>query len=705
MEERHANYDELLNDLSPENTFEEYSLKSTMSNEELPLSAPSVNSTSQRSLLLLSEHIPNEKHEIDVNLGFGEEEEVKRKQISPSSINTLPPEILLKIFSYLDPVTLTEIWRVCKRWKLLAQTKEIWYKSFSNEFNTQESFPSISNSKLWILEYEDRLLARRKWAKSRLTSQYYKFMSERFVSIPSLKVDFESKKLTGLLDNGEYGSCNLINGKSYSYIPNRPFFTHKTPKYNSQYLVQILAEDDSIWVKKLQAAKSSGSSIKSSVRCEGDSLSAQNCLDICDGGYNQDYFVSGDVSGFLMCWNFKGKLIKKYKLSEFPIIFVKFDYRNKFIAIDSKKNIYYVNREEGKVHSQFSLSEEYEFSDLDTLDSNFSDAYGSRWWVEVDFGFDKVIFMHGSKIIIVDYIESKLFKSLELQCPIRGGEIQTTRPLKLIKYDKTIAGSDGILYSNLLSDNSVLVWNIRDDRAGKTIIPQCHFKTQFGKREEVTSMALNSSVLILGYRNGFSEVHDVFTGERIRNCTKDFPKNFEHYYHGCPTHKILLNPDPLMPNGVIITYDLVQYFQFGELPDDKEKRRKGKLNKSIHGQKLSNRNIKIELEEYDRQEEEKKEAQRLISKFNGDFMNEPILDDNENDISLALAVSQSESESYKNLNDEEQLKLALELSLNATNSGGSASIEEIQSNEDVLSNEFSQQLAEALRLSLEDHQK
>lgn len=699
MEERLTNNDESLNEM------EENSSKTTLSNQKLPLSTPLGNLPLQQLLSLLLEMVANEKDEADVHFGYQEEEGLRGKQIPLSSINILPPEILLKIFSYLDLVTLNEIWRVCKRWKLLAQTKEIWHKSFSNEFNTQESFPSIANSKLWILEYEDRLLARRKWAKSRITSQYYKFMSERFVSIPSLKVDFESKKLTGLLDNGEYGSCNLINGKGYSYIPNRPLFTHKTPKYNLQYLIQILAEDDSLWVKKLQAAKSSGSSLKSSIRCEGESLSAQNCLDICDSGFNQEYFVSGDVSGNLMCWNFKGKLLKKYKLGEFPIIFVKSDYRNKFIAIDSKKNIYYVNREEGKVHSQFLLSEEHEFDELDTLDSNFSDTHGLRWWVEVDFGFDKVVFMNRSKIIIVDYIESKLFKSLELPCSIREGEIQTTRPLKLIKYDKTIAGSDGILYCNLLSDNTVIVWNIRDDRPGKTIIPQCHFKAQFSRREEVTSMALNSLVLILGYRNGFSEVHDVFTGERIRNCTKDFPKNFEHYYHGCPTHKILLNPDPLMPNGIVITYDLVQYFQFGELPDDKEKRRKGKLKKSIHEQKSSNRKIKIELEEYDRQEEEKKEAQRLINKFNGDFISEPILDEDENDISLALAVSQSESDCYKNLTDEEQLKLALELSLNATNSGGSASIDEIRRNEDDLSDEFSQQLAEALRLSLEDHKK
>ncbi|KAL4234816.1 proteasome-mediated ubiquitin-dependent protein catabolic process [Mactra antiquata] len=68
-------------------------------------------------------------------------------------INSLPDELLLKIFSYLDAGSLLMAARVCQRWLPIAKDKELWDKIYSNFFN---SVPSASGTKSGKVENQNK---------------------------------------------------------------------------------------------------------------------------------------------------------------------------------------------------------------------------------------------------------------------------------------------------------------------------------------------------------------------------------------------------------------------------------------------------------------------------------------------------------------------------------------------------------------------
>lgn len=611
-----------------------------------------------------------------------------------SSINRLPAEILLRIFGFLDPATLNDIWQVCSRWKLLAQSRDVWITSFANEFHTSESFPSISNSKLWIVEYEARLQTRRRWLRLKLKSQFYKLLSA-LSSRLMIRADFDANKLLGLFYDNEYFACHLVTGKNQSYVLNsNMMYTTRTPKFNTQYLIQINGQDDSIWIKNLNTAKSLGARALSWVRCDTDSAqpAEELCLDINESAHSSsDFdFISGGSGGTVRCWTFKGKLVKEYKVSHSPIVFVKSDFRSKIVAVGSNQNLHFVNCINGDItHTETSALLE---GDLDELRDDHLTTLGSRWFVEFDFGFDKATMITPSRILVLDFTKGTLHKYMDLPAgvAIADAVLQTTRHYRTTRFDPLLAGMDGIMHCVLLTNDVVMVWNIRDDTPGSHIVPQCQIRVGDGVRGPVNAMALNSSVLVLGYSNGYSEIRDLFNGEYVRTCTKNFPKSMDRTYVGAPVEKIILNPDPAVPNGVVVSLNLVHYFQLGDLAPRRDAKKR-KSPRTPNSQKVGHRAIMSQLDDYKMQEEERQESQRLQRKYNGN--NTGVDREMEDELTIVLALSKSEIERQR-LSEDDQMRLALELSASA-----SETTPDTASHEDE---EFARQLAEVLRLSLEE---
>lgn len=84
------------------------------------------------------------------------------------SINDLPSELLIQIFTHLDPIYLNSLRLVCKHWNYIINDKELWMKSFQLRFNipiTSSSFPSLSQSLNWMNEYFMRLQVNKNWKR------------------------------------------------------------------------------------------------------------------------------------------------------------------------------------------------------------------------------------------------------------------------------------------------------------------------------------------------------------------------------------------------------------------------------------------------------------------------------------------------------------------------------------------------------------
>lgn len=581
-----------------------------------------------------------------------------------NTINDLPNEILIQVFSNLDPIQLCSVRLVCKHWNYAVLDKSTWIKSFGLKFGTRLTFPSVSNSKLWILEYLYRLQMYKKWKKAIAIHKNYQLLNNEYGLVDYALTNFaQDKLLTFARISGDISMCNLNNGKNQTFIPGNYLLTQITCyAVNWTYLLVGKLHGE-LYLKNLITSTSSGSNRSSLIKFEDEENSRDDTITGCCLNYHFDKrkesidCISSSIKGSLKCWNLGGKLIKKVELNE-PIITVKSDFKNYIIAQGQKKTFIVHIRTFEVVSIETGMSiEEFENS-----------------FVGVDYGDSNVVICYESTIKVVNFKSLGNIRLKEVILPddvsILKSKFQTVPYNKLHNRDPEIAGSDGLMCANILSDDTVIVWNIRE--SATQIVPQCTITPIFNKhhpaipndRTYATSIALNNSVIAIGGYNGFTNLYNIFTGDFIRECSIKFPKRLSHMYqHIIPIKDIQLNDSPTSSNGIIICGDAIQYFQFGEPKQQPTSTAKKRLNVGSSNKQVVHQNIKDEIDDYENLQEAKRRRELLFAKYNGDKY-----DDNDDELSIAIAMSESFQNSNgskaESVDDDEdaQLKLAIELS-------------------------------------------
>lgn len=618
------------------------------------------------------------------------------------NINELPAEILIRAFQYLDPESLGDASEVCTMWRSLVQEKQTWVRSFTNQFNTRETFPSLSNSRWGIEEYRSRLRVKKRWAKGTALHQNYSTYNPDHIWF--VQVNFERNNLIAYFNfNGDVTMCQL-NGKNQVHIPGNNCDVGMNSCFcvNEKYIAMGKWNGD-IWIKNMYNARITGSNLQSTVRWQSPRLEDRNrhlqsipvptCIDlnsnISNYGSNFDC-ISGDVYGVVLCWTIRGELIKSIIVSDYPIFKVQSNYDTHIIATDTQGVIHTIDAQTFKLKGSVSTG-----LTIDIHDINFSE-WKDLMFVDVDYGDNKVILTCGYKVTVVDYINHKIKKSWTSDIPILYAKLQTVQLKKLFTRDKSLAGLDGLLYAHVLENQTVVIWNVRDDQPGDRIQVQCYIKPVKAHRHmTISSISLNSSIAVLGHYNGISGMYDVFTGDYIKDCSVRLPKDRRHD-DDIFVQRIELNPDPMITNGIAVVGSKIQYFQFGDIPTRHGNKKKlGTLNggKKL---KITNKTIRDELVEYDIQEEARQENERLVTRFNGDSISD------DDDVSLALAMSRSEqstpsTHTTRENEEEEELRLAMALSMTEQETFPS----ELPIS-DPDEDDYESQLAEALRLSISD---
>ncbi len=85
-----------------------------------------------------------------------------------------------------------------------------------------------------------------------------------------------------------------------------------------------------------------------------------------------------------------------------------------------------------------------------------------RLFMDVDFADSNIILCYKNRIWLYNY-ERNTNSSVEFEpdLTIVNAKMQTVSKRNLTKRDKLLAGSDGLLYANILSNGTVIVWNVR----------------------------------------------------------------------------------------------------------------------------------------------------------------------------------------------------------------------------------------------------
>ena len=73
---------------------------------------------------------------------------------TPSYIKSTPPEVLVHIFSFLDPAGIASASLVCRDWHSVARDEYAWKAAFERFFGVHSFIPRLSTS--WIGEYIHR---------------------------------------------------------------------------------------------------------------------------------------------------------------------------------------------------------------------------------------------------------------------------------------------------------------------------------------------------------------------------------------------------------------------------------------------------------------------------------------------------------------------------------------------------------------------
>lgn len=591
----------------------------------------------------------------------GEKENVHKD--TSVSLNDLPNEVLISIFSNLDPLQLASVRLVSKQWNRLIQEDVTWIKSFWLKFGTGKAFPSVSRSRYWVVEYLYRMKVLKKWKKSIAIHRSYRLLTNDYGYLDFVLTDFMSDRLLAFSSiNGDVSMCSLSNGKNQVFIPGNHLFTNISSYSVSWRFLFVAKTNAELFLKDLSKSTASASSRSSVIQltkpedCSYLPIIGSCINSLFDKNRENVQCITCSVGGKVQLWKLNGELLLTIDLDE-PLINIKSDFRTYIIV--QGVNLFVIDYRTLEVR-KVGL-------DLDTSEY--------RSFLDVDFGGYNAIVSHRSIILLINFSDVDDIKVRSLLLPkditVVKAKLQTMPEHHMYDYDPKLAGSDGLIYANLLSDGSVILWNVRS--SASAIEVQCTINPIFSKRHPVlppnvppaTSFALNGSVIVIGGYNGFASVYNIFTGEYIKECSVKFALKLSLLYsHVMPIQDIQLNESTTSTNGVIVCGNFIQYFQFGDAEKDPiPHQSKKKLNVGRSSKLPSTKDIKMELEDYNRLEESKRQRALVYESING-----PGYQDLDDELSMAIAMSQSCSVSEKtgtdgeNMDEERQLQLALELS-------------------------------------------
>lgn len=587
------------------------------------------------------------------------------------TINDLPIEILINIFSNLDPIQLSQLRLVCKHWNYAVMDKNTWNKSFTSKFGTNPNFPSVSGSRYWMIEYFNRMKIYKKWNKGIGIHKFYQLINNEYGFVDHIMSNFEQDKiLTFSQIGGNIAISDLSNGKNQAFIPG-PYIYRSITSYCINWNYLLTAKyGGGLFLKNLLTSTSSSATKTSTVTLIKDepengidnSILATTMNDYPDKHKERCDIISASKSGKVQFWNLNGDELHNVIIQE-PIFKIKSDFKNVCIAL-TPTNLILIDYKTFQIRKVIPHG-------LGIIEEILMGLF-----VDIDFGGSNIIICLQSMIKVINYknLQDIRFRELVLADGVETtkGKLQTLSHYKLHSRDDQIVGHDGLFYANILSDDSVIIWNVREE--SKVIKIQTEINPVFNKYtrilpeglQYVVAMGLNSSVIAISTYNGITNLYNVFTGEYLKECSLKYPKKYVGIHNSLVmTKDVQLSTNQNSTNGIIICGDVIQYFQYGDLENSGISNTKKKS--SVGGAQVSNKqiayqHIKDQMEDYDIEMSNMEKKKRLLDKYNGDsFENE------EEELSIAIALSQSQNHNPRHNNEEtideeEQLRLAIEMS-------------------------------------------
>ncbi|TID18659.1 hypothetical protein CANINC_003833 [Pichia inconspicua] len=143
-------------------------------------------------------------------------------QFEPAKFDDFPPELMVLILSYVDPLTLIQLPLVCKKWYNLLKSDMIWHEIFKIQYPMKTVFSSITRSRLYKTELLHRTNMKHEYKRGKLLNNTFEI--NNLVGSHTLSMDWNRNKLFAIdVENDRISSCEISSGKMSNefskYIP------------------------------------------------------------------------------------------------------------------------------------------------------------------------------------------------------------------------------------------------------------------------------------------------------------------------------------------------------------------------------------------------------------------------------------------------------------------------------------------------------
>lgn len=520
------------------------------------------------------------------------------------SLISLPPEILINIFSHLDEKDLYVLQQVCSHFLQLINDEELWKNLFISKINTSW-FPSFSQSNKYSIEFLERLQGLKQWKHNRA-------VKTKYVIAPSPRFQIQIEKL--LFD---YPRCACYNDGIITlvqlhskrkkdrliYIPCTTPQGCSTMNFNIN--AAVFGRFDGRVFGKLLSNKSYLTPVTEFNARHSTCVTAITTSASQDS--SEDWCVSGSENGEVMWWC-GTQMAKELKISNKIILHLAL-YKAWTIVLDEERIFVIHDMEE--VHAIPLPRNKKDDGSQSILQIQF---------FKVDFGSMSLIIADTKHLHVISFNPQHNFaysRSIRVPELIKSLVIDDATCKK--EQNSRLAGGDGCFLAVITMENSIKLINIRAPGNILKIESQLTFDEQLFTCQ-VTSLVL---VCALG---GSLQIYDAAGAKLIKTVQKTdkYPQ-------------LLAISQGRM---VIGTGNVLHFLQY--VSDVNSDKKRGNSGQRGHSNKWEER-VNAELAIYDEEESLRRERylrnERLLELYGGDMSDEEL------QIEIALMESASASAS------------------------------------------------------------
>ncbi|QPG74756.1 hypothetical protein FOA43_002089 [Brettanomyces nanus] len=559
--------------------------------------------------------------------------------VAPSNwLASLPTELLIIIFSHLDPTSLRRIALVCKSWYRLTCDNIVWRQIFRVRFPlVGETFTSVIRTAFWRQELICRETLIKTWYRGRATRRTYT-LAQALGQVSDCYADFLRDRFVAFdANSGRLAECRMASGHGVSaescsipggttaYSTGRHFFLFG--RWDGA-IFGSLVDHKNILLNGLHQFQPDKHS------------SMVTAAHVCPGELGKPGYVgafTGDQQGNVFGWDLReGKCLVKVAVNSSAIVKISSDGRSNLVVLSANGDLNHVT---GSFQRRSQTTKICTF--LTTPSVNQANSVSIN--MLVDYGGGNVVLFDDLKLEIYSFVGSRHVLQLQPGEQIFRASLEENQH-RYQKKDDKLVGGDPLFMAVLLRSGTVLVVNVRETEYH--VIPATRFVPQMVGQlppddtlPPVCAVTLNALVILVGSRDGRVEMYDIVTGDFCRKVSERVGKrilaNSIGRAESIPVSRILI--DEKLAAGVVVLGPIVQFFKFGDFYKELENGRGGRKSYSKE-KKRSVDEVQTRIDDYEYQRDQRDREYDMFIKYNGEGAGD---DPEEEQLELALALSAS----------------------------------------------------------------